>query len=125
MKRIFLLAVIIAVAMVQINAQDSLKRNYVLGLSMQVNTLKIDGNINVTLVVAPNEPSIFVDGSENFTKKVKTSFVNGVMTVSAYSSSKSDDDVVIIYASSLSSLELRGDVKRIDLSKLNSLNSSR
>src|SRR5688500_8685628 len=111
MKRISLLGIIISVLAMQLNAQDSFKRKYVTGPSSAVSALKIDGNINVTLVVAPNEPSVYIDGSENFTKKVKTSFIDGVMRISAYASSRSDNDVVVIYAPSLSHLELNGDVK--------------
>ena len=111
MKRIFLLAVIFSGVLIHSNAQDSFKRKYVTASSESVTTLQIDGNINVTLVVAPNEPSVYIDGSENFTKKVKTSFIDGVMKISAYASSRSENDVVVIYAPGLSHLELNGDVK--------------
>jgi hypothetical protein len=55
MKRIFLLGIILPAAFMQLNAQGSSKRNYVIGKPGSISTLKIDGNINVTLVVTPNE----------------------------------------------------------------------
>jgi hypothetical protein len=57
MKRIFLLGIILSAAFMQLNAQGSSKRNYVIGKPGSISTLKIDGNgnINVTLVVTPNE----------------------------------------------------------------------
>lgn len=119
MKRIYLLAFIFSALALQLNAQDSFKRKYVTGSSTSFSTLKIDGNINVTLVIAPNEPSVYIDGSENFTKKVKTSYIDGIMSVVAYSSSKSENDVVVVYAADLSYLELIGDVKLKTIGTIN------
>lgn len=122
MKRISLLGIIISALVMQLNAQDSFKRTYVTGPSSAVSTLKIDGNINVTLVVAPNEPSVYIDGSENFTKNVKTSVIDGVMSIVAFTSSKSENDVVVVYAPELSYLELIGDVKFKTIGTVNAEN---
>lgn len=110
MKRIFLLGLFAASALISI-AQGTSKPNYVTAKPEIVTTLIIEGDINVTLVVAPNEPNVYVDGSENFTKKVKTTIVDGVMTIKASASSKSEQDLVVVFAPSLSHLELNGDVK--------------
>ena len=122
MKRIFLLGIIISVMAMQLNAQDSFKRKYVAGPTSAVSALKIDGNINVTLVVAPNEPSVYFDGSEHFTRNIKTSVIDGEMTIIAYTSSRSENDVVVIYAPDLSSLELIGDVKFKTIGTVNAEN---
>lgn len=110
MKRILFLGIIILAAVLSSSAQGTAKRSYVISKSQSISALRIDGNINVTLVVAPNEPNVYVDGSENFTKNVKTSFDDGVMTITARASSRSENDVVMIYAPSLSMIELNGDV---------------
>lgn len=110
MKRIFLLGLFAASALISV-AQGTSKRNFVTAKPEIVTTLKIEGDINVTLVVAPNEPNVYVDGSENFTRKVKTKIVDGVMTITAATSSKSEQDVVVVFAPALSHLELNGDVK--------------
>lgn len=122
MKRIYLLGIIFFALAMQLNAQDSFKRKYVTSSSASVSTLKIDGNINVTLVVAPNEPSVYIDGSENFTKNVKTSFIDGVMSIVAYTSSKSENDVVVVYAPDLSYLEFIGHVKFKTIGTVNAEN---
>lgn len=111
MKKIFLLAIIFLTVNMYLSAQSSFKRKYVTASSGSVTTLKIDGNINVTLVVAPNEPNVYIDGSENFTKNIKTSFVDGMISIAAYTSSRSENDVVVIYAVGISHIELNGDVK--------------
>ena len=110
MKKIFLLGLFAASALISL-AQGTSKRSYVAAKPEILTTLRIEGDINVTLVVAPNEPNVFVEGSENFTKKVKTTIVDGVMTIKASASSKSEQDVVVVFAPSLSQLELNGDVK--------------
>ena len=122
MKRIYLLGIIFSTLAMQLNAQDSFKRKYVTGPSASVSTLKINGNINVTLIVAPNEPNVYVDGSENFTKNVKTSFIDGVMSIVSYTSSRSEDDIVVVYAPDLSYLELNGDVKFKTIGTVNAEN---
>lgn len=110
MKRILFGFILLAVAIVS-NAQGTAHRNYVIAKPGSVSTLKIDGNINVTLVVAPNEPNVFIEGSETFTKNVKASFEDGVVTIRANVSSKSEKDVVMVYAPTLSELELNGNIK--------------
>ncbi|HKH61616.1 MAG TPA: DUF2807 domain-containing protein [Flavitalea sp.] len=121
MKRILFGFILLAMAVVS-NAQGTSQRNYVSAKPSSVSTLKIDGNINVTLVVAPNEPNVFIDGSENFTKNVKTSFEDGVISIRANTSSKSENDVVVIYAPSLSELELNGDIKFKTIGTINADN---
>lgn len=121
MKRIFLLAVILSSAILNSNAQDSFKRKYVLNPG-SISTLRIDGNINVTLVVAPNEPNVYIDGSEHFTKNVKASLIDGIMSIDASASSKSENDMVVIYAPELSHVELNGDVKFKTIGTLNADN---
>lgn len=122
MKRIFFLAVIFLAVMMHSNGQDLVKRSYVTASSGSVTKLKIDGDINVTLVVAPNEPNVYIDGSESFTKNVKTSFVNGMISITAYASSRSDKDVVVIYAPGISQLELNGDVTFKTVGTINAQN---
>src|SRR5688500_18718427 len=122
MKRISLLGIIISVLAMQLNAQDSFKRKYVTGPSSAVSALKIDGNINVTLVVAPNEPNVFIDGSENFTRNVKASFEDGVITIRANAASRSEKDVVVVYAPGLSELELNGDINFKTIGTINADN---
>lgn len=110
MKRIFLLGLFAVSALISA-AQGTSKLSYVTAKPEIVTSLKIEGDINVTLVIAPNEPNVYVEGSENFTKKVKTKIVDGVMTITAATSSKSKEDVVVVFAPSLSLLQLDGDVK--------------
>ena len=121
MKRILFGFVLLAMAAVS-NAQGTSNRNYVVAKPGSVSTLRIDGNINVTLVVAPNEPNVFIDGSENFTKNVKATFEDGIVTIRANASSKSENDVVVVYAPSLSELELNGDVKFRTIGTINADN---
>jgi Putative auto-transporter adhesin, head GIN domain len=110
MKRILFGFILLAMAAVS-NAQGTTHKNYVVAKPGSISTLRIDGNINVTLVVAPNEPNVLIDGSENFTKNVKATFEDGVISIRAHAASKSENDVVVVYAPSLSELELNGDVK--------------
>ena len=122
MKRIFFLAIVILMASIHSSAQGTAQRTYVASKPQAISALKIDGNINVILIVAPNEPNVYVEGSEKFTKNVQTSLENGVMTISARTSSKTDDDVVMIYAPALSILELNGDVKFKTIGTINGQN---
>lgn len=122
MKRIFILGIIILAAALNSSAQGTAKRSYVVSKPESISTLKIDGNINATLIVAPNEPNVFVDGSDNFSKNVETSFDNGVMTITARTSSRTENDVVMIYAPSLSVIELNGDV---DLKTIGTINAEK
>lgn len=110
MKRIFLIGAILSLIGIHSIGQDAIRKNYVV-TKPAVSTLKIEGDINVTLVVAPNEPEIFVDGSENFTKNVRSSIDGAMMHIKATSGSRTEKDVVFIYAPSLSHIELIGDVK--------------
>ena len=121
MKRIVFGFILLALAMVS-KAQGTAHRNFVISKPVSISTLKIDGNINVTLVVAPNEPNVFIEGSENFTRNVKASYEDGVITIRANASSKSENDVVVIYAPSLSELELNGDIKFKTIGTINADN---
>jgi hypothetical protein len=121
MKKIILLAGIVFTVFSHSFAQSAVsKKSYIIGTSEKsftigtsetLTSLKIQGNVNVRLVIAPNEPNVFINGSERFAKNVKTSIVDGTMIVTADVASKSDDDVVVIYAPSLSMLELDGDIQ--------------
>ncbi|MBC7826943.1 MAG: DUF2807 domain-containing protein [Chitinophagaceae bacterium] len=123
MNRIFFLAVILSFASLHSNAQlASAKKNYIVGVSNSVSSLRIDGNINVTLVIAPNEPNVYIEGGEKFTKNVKASIVDGAMIINASTSSKSENDVVIIYAPGISELELNGDIKLKTIGTINAEN---
>jgi len=121
MKRILFGFILLAMAAVS-NAQGTSHKNYVVAKPGSVSTLRIDGNINVTLVVAPNEPNVFIEGSENFTKNVKATFENGVVSIRANTSSRSEADVVVIYAPALSQLELNGDIKFKTIGTINADN---
>ena len=121
MKRILFGFILLAMAAVS-NAQGTSHKNYVVAKPGSVSTLRIDGNINVTLVVAPNEPNVFIEGSEHFTKNVKATFDDGVVNIRATAPSRSENDVVIIYAPSLSVLELNGDIKFKTIGTINADN---
>lgn len=110
MKRIFLLGLFAASALISA-AQGTFKRSYVAANPEIVTTLVIEGNINVNLVIAPNEPNVYVEGSENFKGRVRTNIEAGVMTIKAAASSRSEQDLVVVFVPSLSHLELNGDVK--------------
>lgn len=110
MKRILFGVILLAMAAVS-NAQGTAHRNYVIAKPNSISTLRIEGDINVTLVVANNEPNVFIEGSETFTKNVTATFEAGVVSIRANTSSKSENDVVVIYAPSLASIELNGDIK--------------
>lgn len=121
MKRILFGFIFLALAIMS-NAQGAAHRNYVIAKPVSISTLKIDGNINVTLVVAPNEPNVFIDGSENFTRNVKASFEEGVITIRANAASRSEKDVVVIYAPGLSELELNGNINFKTIGTINADN---
>ena len=121
MKRILFGFILLAMAVVS-NAQGTSHKNYVFAKPGSVSTLKIDGNINVRLVVASNEPNVFIEGSEYFTKNVKATFEDGVVNIRANAYSKSENDVVVIYAPNLAELELNGDIKLKTVGTLNANN---
>jgi Putative auto-transporter adhesin, head GIN domain len=93
------------------NITPASEKSYAIGTSETLANLRIEGNINVRLLIAPNVPNVYVQGSESFSKAIKTSLSHKTMTITADVSSKSDNDVVIIYAPSLEMLELNGDIK--------------
>ena len=121
MKRILFGFILLAMAVVS-NAQGTSHKNYVLAKPASVSTLKVDGNLNVRLVVASNEPNVFIEGSEYFTKNVKATFEDGVVSIRANASSKSENDVVVVYAPNLTELELNGDIKFKTIGTLNANN---
>ena len=110
MKKLFLIAVAIAGVVTSTFAQQS-KKQFVYKAPQSINTIVVDGNVNITLVVAPNEPNVFISGNQNFTKNVETNISNGRMVVQAKTSSRSKDDMIYLYTADLTRLELNGDIQ--------------
>ena len=110
MKKLFLVAVATAGVVTSTFSQES-KKQFVYKAAQSINTIVVDGNVNITLVVAPNEPNVFISGNQNFIKNVETNISNGRMVVHAKSSSRSKEDMIYLYTSDLAVLELNGDIQ--------------